>query len=282
MLVATNAQAESHKQNQTIMVDQVRGILVKLVRRGKNKCGKLDWWTMRQPGKLTILNRTFDYVDDKMPLSKSQWQTVLTKVVGNNQEITIAHAWGDEIKGLAAAVRAANDIRSHGGKAWAYNGKYDKSLANANIKCKGEYAFTNSPEKIYLTEQEFWQLLRKGQFLDARGKARAAKPTGLTYVLGSPKNSKTVHIGSFIKNGKLDKGVYSCDTFKDVTVIGCDTVHKAMLAREAARYANCDTQPDVMPYWGLSGASRHKSVAEHLWGKDVEPNPNRSSWCYID
>ena len=36
--------------------------------------------------------------------------------------------------------------------------------------CGGEYQFTGKPEKIYLTDEEFWRNFENGIFLDARGK----------------------------------------------------------------------------------------------------------------
>jgi len=259
---------------QSIIVEQPKGVVIKLVNRGDTDCGVLEWEHARQAGNFTILNTTREQDENKLPLTKAQWQTLLTRVAGDQAEVTIAHAWRDDAPGLAAAIRIAQDIRSHGGTAWAYNGRFNKNMLHKT--CTGNYTFKGTPIKIFLNEPEFWELLGKGKFLDARGKAQAARPPAITWIAGSPRDAKVVNIGTFLKDGKLDRTVYNCEVFNDVAAIGCDSIHMAMLAMEAARYANCQNQPPVMPSWGLSGASRDPAAVKKLWGEHAESNPNRS------
>jgi len=257
----------------SILVDEPRGVVLKLVKSGKPECGLLDWESIRQAGSFTSSGKTITIKETKLPLSKAQWETLLTRVIGNAKEITLIHAWPDAAGGLAASLRVAYDIRSHGGTAWVMNGGWGERTQTSG--CGGEYQFTGKPEKIYLTDEEFWRNFENGIFLDARGK-EAESPAPYTWVVGSPRSAHAVEPAAFIKNGKVDAGAYSCDLFTGITIVGCDSIHKSMLAAEAARYKNCATQPAVMPYWGLTGISRDEQLAKKVWGEQATLNPKRS------
>ena len=126
-----------------------------------------------------------------------------------------------------------------------------------------------------MEESQFWSELRTGRFLDARGRG-AKTPPSYTWLVGSPDGAKTIDIASFTNNGKVDKDSYSCEVFNDISIAGCDSVHKTFLAVEAAKYADCASQPKIMPYWGLAGASRKVAIAKKVWGDNVIPNAKRS------
>lgn len=257
----------------TILIDKPKGSVIKLTQKGNAACGTVNWGSIRQSGNLKIAGKKFNMKEPKLPLSKSQWQKLLSKIAGNKKDITIAHAWNKGPAGIAAALRVAYDIRSHGGTAWVLNGPIGNNKTTQN--CAGNYAFTGKPQEIYMKEVQFWTELRKGQFLDARGRGAKAPPS-YTWINGSPVKAKAIDIASFTNGGKVDIDSYSCDVFKDVSVAGCDSVHKTFLAVEAAKYAKCETQPKIMPYWGLAGASRHTSVAKKVWGNNFVPNQKRS------
>jgi hypothetical protein len=261
----------------SILVDEPKGVILKLVKTGKPECGTLDWESIRQSGSFTASGKTLTVKETKLPLSKEQWQALLTKVVGAQDEITIVQAWPEAAGGLAASLRVAYDLRSHGGKAWVLNGALGERKVVGN--CSGQYAFTGQPEKVYMTEQEFWANFERGAFLDARGK-EADDPAAYTWVVGSPQGAKRAEPSAFVKNGKVDPSAYSCDAFAGVTVVGCDSIHKSMLAMEAARLKGCATQPGVMPYWGLTGFSRDVQLAKKIWGEQAALNPKRSgNWA---
>jgi len=257
----------------SILVDEPRGITIKLVKTGKPDCGVLDWDSIRQPGSFTIRGKTLTVKEPKLPLSKTQWETLLSKIAGNAKEVTLVPAWPEAAGGLAASLRVAYDIRSHGGTAWVLND--GSGIREQNTTCNGQFQFTGAPEKVYMTDEEFWTNFDKGVFIDARGK-EAETPAPYTWVAGSPRGAHAVEPSTFIKNGKVDASAYSCDVFKDVTVVGCDSIHKSMLAVEAARYKNCENQPGVMPYWGLTGISRDEKLARKVWGNEAALNPKRS------
>lgn len=257
----------------TILVDAPRGSVIKLAEKGEPACGMVSWSNIRQAGSVTIDGHLINMQEAKLPLNQQQWQQLLSKIAGNKDEITIAHAWEKGPAGLAAALRVAYDIRSHGGTAWVLNGAIGDLKPEAN--CNGSYAFKGKPQEIYMSELQFFSEMRKGRFLDARGDG-AKHPPSYTWVMGSPQKAKAVDIASFMDKGKLDKDSYSCDVFNDVTVAGCDSVHKTFLAVEAAKYANCSSQPKIMPYWGLAGASRDSHVAKKVWGDDFSLNEKRS------
>lgn len=258
---------------ESILVDQPKGSILQLTQKDEPGCGTVNWGSVRQSGSITIDGQAINMGEPKLPLSKLQWETLLTKTVGNQEQITIAHAWNKGPAGLAAALRIAYDIRSHGGTAWVFNGPIGDNKPVE--KCAGEYKFRGEPVQIYLSEEQFWKEITKGAFMDARGRG-AQEPPSYTWVVGSPVKAKAIDIASFTMNDKVDKDVYSCEEFKDVSVAGCDSLHKTFLAVEAAKYANCDSQPKLMPYWGLAGASRHMKVAKKVWGEEVELNEKRS------
>lgn len=258
----------------SILIDSTRGSVIKLTEKGQPACGTVNWGSIRRSGSTQIDGYHIDMKEAKFPLEKGQWQQLLSKIAGDKEEVTIAHDWKKGPAGLAAALRVAYDIRSHGGKAWVFNGPIGK-LKPAST-CVGQYVFKDKPEKIYMDEAQFWAVMKNGHFLDARGRGATAPPS-YTWVMGSPLRGKAVDIASFINNeGKVDKDAFGCEVFKDISVAGCDSVHKTFLAVEAAKYANCASQPKIMPYWGLAGASRHSKVAEKLWGSDLSPNSKRS------
>lgn len=261
----------------SILVDAPKGALLKLTKIGQPSCGSVDWDSVRQGGDFTASGKHLSMKEKKLPLTRAQWQALLTQVVGKQKEITIAHEWSEPASGLAAAIRVAHDIRSHGGKAWVLNGKAGKLPTMA--QCKGEYQFTGKPAKLYMTGQEFWKNLERGVFLDARGDV-ADTPAGYTWVVGSPRKAKRVEPDALVVNGKVDRNPEQCAYFEDVSVVGCDSVHKSMLAMEVARYKNCASQPNVMPELGLSGYSRDEQLAKKIWGEDVALNPKRSgNWA---
>lgn len=257
----------------TILVEQPRGSIIKLTQKGKPACGTVNWGSIRQTGTVTIDGQTITMGEPKLPLSKAQWELLLSKIAGDKKEVTIAHAWEKGPAGLAAALRVAYDIRSHGGTAWVLNGDIGHYKSEAD--CTGEYHFKGKPMQVYMSEEQFWNEIKHGQFLDARGRGATAPPN-YTWVVGSPKQAKAIDIASFTYKGKVDKDAYSCDAFKNVSVAGCDSVHKTFLAVEAARYANCDTQPKIMPFWGLAGASRHSKIAKKVWGDHLTLNSKRT------
>ena len=257
----------------TILVEQPRGSVIKLTQKGKPACGTLDWGSIRQTGTVNIDGETINMGEPKLPLSKVQWEKLLSTIVGNKDEVTIAHAWEKGPAGLAAALRVAYDIRSHGGTAWVLNGDIGNYKAESN--CTGDYGFKGKPMQVYMSEAQFWQELQTGEFLDARGEG-ATEPPNYTWIVGSPSKARAIDIASFTYRGKVDKDAYSCDAFKDISVAGCDSVHKTFLAVEAARFANCDSQPKIMPFWGLAGASRHSKVAKKVWGDKLTLNSKRS------
>ena len=257
----------------SILINEPRGSIVQLTQKGKAACGTVNWGSIRQPGNVNIATKKIQMKEPKLPLTKAQWQKLLSKIVGDKKEITIAHSWKKGPAGLAAALRIAYDIRSHGGTAWVLNGPIGKHKATTN--CTGNFAFTGKPQEIYMKEAQFWAALRKGKFLDARGRGAKAPPS-YTWIMGSPIKAIAIDIASFTNQGKVDLDSYSCDVFKNVSVAGCDSVHKTFLAVEAAKYAKCKNQPKIMPYWGLAGASRHASVAKKVWGKEFTPNKKRS------
>lgn len=273
LISAMLAHTVSAAATESILIDSPKGALLKLTKNGKPECGSVDWDSVRQGGSFIASGKTLSMKEKKLPLSRAQWQTLLNQVVGKQDEITIAHAWPEPASGLAAAIRVAHDIRSHGGKAWVLNGNAGKLPGLSD--CKGEYAFTAEPAKLYMTEQEFWQSLNHGNFLDARGDS-ADTPAGYTWVVGSPLKAKRVEPDDLVVNGKVDRNPEQCALFENVSVVGCDSVHKSMLAMEVARYKNCASQPQVMPQWGLSGYSRDEALAKKIWGKDVALNIKRS------
>ncbi len=257
----------------SILVDAPKGVVLKLTKGGAPACGTLDWDSIRRTGSFTAAGKTLTIKESKLPLSKAQWEGLLTKVVGNAPEITIIQAWPEAAGGLAAALRVAYDIRSHGGTAWVLNGGWGERSLNST--CNGLYVFLGKPEKVYMTDKEFWIKLQHGHFLDARGK-EAEAPAPYTWVVGSPRGASTIEPTAFIMNGKVDADIYSCEIFADVSVVGCDTMHKSMLTAEAARFKRCASQPGVMPYWGLSGLSRDATLAKKVWGEQATLNPKRS------
>lgn len=257
----------------SILVDAPRGVVLKVVKTGTAECGVLNWDSVRQAGGFSTQGKALSMKETKLPLSKTQWETLLSKVAGNANEITLIHGWTDPAGGLAAALRVAYDIRSHGGTAWVMNGGWGER-AQTRV-CEGQYVFSGKPEKVYMTDQEFWRDFESGIFLDARGD-EASRPASYTWVMGSPRLAQAVELDSFIMHGKVDADVYSCDLFAGVSAIGCDSLHKSMLAAEAARYKNCASQPGVMPYWGLSGISRDEKLSKRVWGEQVALNPKRS------
>lgn len=263
---------------ESILVDQPRGKLVRLLDKGQPACGVLGWNNVRRSGSFVINGKSLEIQESKLPLSKEQWEALLSRVVGQQQEITIAHDWKKLPAGLAAALRVAYDLRSHGGTAWVLNGPIGKHKPATH--CRGQFAFAGQARPLYLPENDFWHKLQQGRFLDARGRG-ASEPPAYTWVTGSPRNARQVDIASFVNNGKLDRDSYSCDLFDGATVAGCDSLHKTYLLVEAARYAKCKSQPALMPAWGLAGASRDRVVAQKLWGKDVALNNKRSGdWTH--
>lgn len=257
----------------TILVEKPKGALIQLTEKGEPACGEVSWKSVRQPGKITIAGELVEMKEAKLPLAKEQWEALLTKIAGNQKEVTIANGWVKGPAGLAAALRVAYDIRSHGGTAWVLNGRMDDNKAHAN--CSGEYKFSGKPESVYLSEEQFWEEYKNGKFLDARGRG-AQEPPSYTWVVGSPNKGVAMDIATFTNNDKVDKDVYSCEDFKGFTVAGCDSLHKTFLAVEAAKFANCDTQPKLMPYWGLAGLSRSPKASKLVWGKEVALNSKRS------
>ena len=257
----------------SILVEEAKGGLITLTQEGEPACGTVNWGSIRQPGIVTISGEIVEIKEAKLPLSKEQWEELLTKVAGEQKEITIANGWEKGPAALAAALRVAYDVRSHGGTAWVLNGRMEDNKPLA--KCAGQYKFTGIPEAVYLTEDQFWQEYKNGKFLDARGRG-SQEPPNYTWVIGTPTNGAAVDIATFTNNDKVDKDVYSCDDFKGFTVAGCDSLHKTFLAVEAAKFANCDSQPKLMPYWGLAGLSRSPKVAKEVWGKEVALNAKRT------
>ena len=268
-VIGTNAAYAS----QSVLTDTPRGALIKLSKKGKTQCGHIAWGSVRRAGQFNINGDSLNLSEAKLPLSKQQWQELLSNIAGDQKEITIMHSWKNESAGLAAALRMAYDIRSHGGTAWVLNDS-SNNLAPLN-HCAGSFVFKGEPVNYYASETQFWNAIESGRFIDARGKG-AEKPPSYTWVMGSPQNAKVVDISSFLLDGKVDKDVFNCDVFKNTEVAGCDSVHKTFLAVEAAKFANCDTQPMIMPYWGLAGASRDADTAKKVWGENVVLNAKRS------
>ena len=266
-VAATATRAES------ILVEQPRGALIRLVKQGEPACGTVDWGSVRHPGSFTVNHHTLELAEAKLPLSRGQWETLLTHIAGDQRELTIAHAWPDAPEGLAAALRVAYDIRAHGGQAWVLNGPI--GTFPLHTQCRGQFAFTGAPVAVYLSEEQFWAALRKGALIDARGVGAQNAPA-YTWVAGTPAGGKALEIGSFLLNDKVDRNAYSCDSFKGYTVAACDSLHKSFLVAEAAKFANCEQQPALMPYWGLAGASRDPETARRLWGKNLVLNAKRS------
>ncbi len=257
----------------SILVEQPRGGLIKLVEEGAPECGKVSWKSIRRPGTVTISGELIEIKEPKLPLAKEQWEALLTTIAGEQQEITIVSGWDKGAAGLAASLRLAYDLRSYGASAWVLNGRIgnNKTLTG----CTGEFKFTGKPEVVYLNEEQFWEAYNNGKFLDARGKG-AQEPPPYTWVVGSPKNGSAVDIAAFVKNDKLDTSAYNCENFRGATVVGCDSLHKSFLVVEAAKLAKCDTQPKLMPYWGLAGMSRSSRAATQLWGGDLALNAQRT------
>ena len=257
----------------SILVDQPRGALIRLVQKGEPACGSVDWGSVRRAGQFSIGAHQLEMKEAKLPLDHAQWEGLLTRVVGEQREITIAHAWENEPAGLAAALRVAYDIRSQGGLAWVLNSPLGPRQPHTH--CRGNYQFTGQPTTVYLSESGFWAALEKGALLDARG-AESLNPPSYTWVAGTPNGGDPIDIAAFMRDGKLDRQAVDCKVFEGHTVVGCDSLHKSMLVAEAARYANCAQQPSPMPYWGLAGASRDRETAQRLWGKRPLLNDKRS------
>lgn len=257
----------------TILVDEPRGSVIKLTKKGEPACGTVNWGSIRQPGSIRIKGQMITMKEAKLPLDKEKWEQLLSTVAGDTDEITIAHAWDTGPAGLAAALRVAYDIRSQGGMAWVLNGPAGNIKTENN--CAGEYRFKGNPVQIYMSEESFWKEMQSGRFLDARGSG-AKTPPSYTWVVGTPEKGKAVDIASFTHNGKVDTDAYGCEVFDGISVAGCDSVHKTFLAVEAAKYANCSSQPKIMPLWGLAGASRHTLPAKKLWGEKITLNEKRS------
>ncbi len=257
----------------SILVAQPKGAVISVIERGSSACGNVSWQDIRQPGTITLSGETIEIKEAKLPLSKEQWEALLSKVAGEQSEITLVNGWDKGPAGLAASLRIAYDIRSQGGTAWVLNGRLGTNKVLNT--CTGNYHLTGSPQTVYLTEDQLWKELDNGRFMDARGKD-AQTPPNYTWVVGTPANGKAVDIAMFVKDDKVDPSAYSCAVFRGFSVVGCDSLHKSFLAVEAARFANCDTQPKLMPYWGLAGSSRSAKVTQKLWGSEFALNGGRS------